>query len=158
MGEGILGKVISVYKDSEMKLLNALNQGYVLRKQEFVGEVSREVCRYQEMESLSYEEKSLHLFIFIHLSDILTNNIFSCGFHVYLFENRYFCVKAFNQETINKIWAFEKANPMECEKQIRIRMTQNPSEIHWESQEVMKVGIIAMLQWKEEWIGGLLNL
>lgn len=43
MGEGILGKGISVYKDSEMKWLNALNQGYALRKQEFVGEVSREV-------------------------------------------------------------------------------------------------------------------
>ena len=45
MGEDILGKGISVSKDSEMKWLNALNQGYVLKKQQFVGEVFREVCR-----------------------------------------------------------------------------------------------------------------
>lgn len=57
-----------------------------------------EVSRYQEIESslsLSYRQRRIITHIYIHLSDLLINNIFACWFYLCLCENRYFCVKAF---------------------------------------------------------------
>lgn len=90
----------------------------MLRKLHFVGKVVRG--------GQVPGDRGLFVFIthiyllYSHLSDLLINNLLSCGFHLCLCENRYICVKAFNQRSVNKMHAFDT----QFQKSVKNRLEQ----------------------------------